>query len=174
MHIRKLIWWAAVPWYSDSQVAVGLPRFAAGHQALTARPWSGIPLPHPTWMGRRKWFEAMTSASRAQDQELLLRALPDSRYACLDDVLMGYRLENFRLGRVLSTRRILLGAQWKLFAERGQWSNAIAALGLTGFKTAIDWLAALPGCERLFFARMGEAPPPGVTDQLKHCLRPAA
>lgn len=165
----------AVVFRDDGRV-VGLLPFAGTHAALYARPWRGIPLPHPGWMGRRAWFERHRyrdpEVLRAEDQELLLRAAPVSRYACLEDVLLGYRQGPFALGRTLLARRSLLCAQQRLFLARGQWGHALRALGLTALKVAVDVVAALPGGEALYFRRMSAPAPRSVVASLQACLRP--
>lgn len=160
--------------FRDSGEVVGLLPFAPDHAALCARPWRNIPLAHPTWMGRRSWFEAhpyrLPEVRRAEDQELLLRSYPDSRYACLDEVLLGYRQGPFQLQRTLVARRALLAAQLGLFAQRGEWGNAARALALSAMKVVVDGLAALPAGDVLFFQRMGGPVPATVKDTLRHCL----
>jgi glycosyltransferase involved in cell wall biosynthesis len=142
---------------------VGLLPFAADHEALCVHPWRNIPLPHPTWMGQTSWFRRFRYRSpevvRAEDQELLLRASTKSRYACLNEVLLGYRQGPFNLSKTLVARRTLLVAQLRLFAERGQLSNALLAIAISGTKVAVDMMAGLPGCETLFFKRMAEPAP---------------
>lgn len=121
---------------------LGLLPFAAGHEEICARPWHTIPLPHPTWMGRTRWFRdhpyRAPEVVRAEDQELLLRACADSRYACLPDVLLGYRLGAADLRKTLVARRSLLAAQWHLFIRRGQWGNAVLASACAALKVARD------------------------------------
>ena len=144
--------------FRDCGEVVGLLPFAPDHAALCAQPWRNIPLPHPSWMGRRDWFKAhpyrLPEVRRAEDQELLLRSYPDSRYACLDEVLLGYRQGPFQLQRTLLARRALLAAQLGLFAQRGEWGNAARATVLSSIKIVLDSLAALPGGDALFFRRM--------------------
>jgi glycosyltransferase involved in cell wall biosynthesis len=160
--------------FRDSGNIVGLLPFAPDHATLCAQPWRNIPLPHPTWMGRRSWFEThayrLPEARRAEDQELLLRASANSRYACLDDVLLGYRQGPFQLGRTLLARRSLLAAQFRLLAGRGRWGDALKAVSQSVGKAGVDLLAAIPGCEYLFFMRMSEPPPSAVCDELYRCL----
>lgn len=160
--------------FRDSGEVVGLLPFASNHARLCAQPWRSIPLPHPSWMGRRSWFEAhpyrLPEVRRAEDQELLLRSYPDSRYACLDEVLLGYRQGSFQLQRTLVARRALLAAQLNFFAQRAEWGNAARAVVLSGIKVVVDGLAALPGGEVLFFSRMGAPVPATVKDILQHCL----
>jgi glycosyltransferase involved in cell wall biosynthesis len=156
---------------------VGLLPFAPDHAALCARPWRNIPLPHPTWMGRRQWFEThayrLPEVRRAEDQELLLRASPDSRYACLGDVLLGYRQGPFQLRRTLVARCSLLVAQLRLLAGRGRWGDAMKAVPQSIAKIGVDLLAAMPGGETLFFMRMSEPAPAAAIDELHRCLTPS-
>lgn len=160
--------------FKDSGSVIGLLPFAPDHAILCARPWRNIPLPHPTWMGRREWFQKhwyrLPEVRRAEDQELLLRACPDSRYACLDEVLLGYRQGDFQLGRTLMARQELLKAQLALFASRHEWSNALKAFVLTLLKSVLDLSAAVPGGSGLFFFRMSEPVPSDVEAELHKCL----
>jgi glycosyltransferase involved in cell wall biosynthesis len=79
-----------------------------GHEELTANPLlNGIPLAHPTWMGRRSWFLRFPYDARArccEDWEVLLRAHASSRYANLPDVLLGYREDRLKLRRSVKAR----------------------------------------------------------------------
>ena len=153
---------------------VGLLPFAPDHAALCATPWRNIPLPHPGWMGRADWFRRhpyrIPEVRRAEDQELLLRAYIDSRYACLDEILLGYRQGNFMLSKTLLARRSLLSAQLGLFLRRRQWLHALRALMISAVKVPVDLAATLPCANRLFFCRMGgEVPAPAVA-MLHHLL----
>lgn len=79
-----------------------------GHEKLTANPLrNGVPLAHPTWMGRRSWFARFPYDRRArgcEDWEVLLRGHASSRYACLPDVLLGYREDRIKLRRSIEAR----------------------------------------------------------------------
>lgn len=160
--------------FREGGEVVGLLPFDATHEAICAAPWRWLRLPHPTWMGRIEWFRRHRyrepEVRRAEDQELLLRASPKSRYACLDEVLLGYRQGPFDLGRTWTARRGLLAAQLGIFASRGQWHYAGLALGATALKVAVDLVAALPGCERAFFARMSEPAPAPAVESLRSLL----
>ena len=131
---------------TDGEV-LGLLPFADSHEALCARPWHTIPLPHPTWMGRRAWFERhpyrVPEVLRAEDQELLVRASPASRYACLPDVLLAYRLGAPDLRKSLVARRSQLLAQVRLLAGRGRWGQVLLALACGALKSGRDIAAAL-------------------------------
>lgn len=159
----------AVAFRSDGSM-IGLLPFAADHDGLCAQVWRGIPLPHPTWMGRAGWFRANPYATpevrRAEDQDLLLRAHGHSRYACLDQVLLAYRQDGFALAKTWVARRHLLAAQIRFLAGAGAWGQVARAVGLTTVKVAVDVAAALPGLKSLFFRRMAGAVPDAVADTL--------
>ncbi|EJN00858.1 glycosyltransferase family A protein [Herbaspirillum sp. YR522] len=153
---------------------IGLLPFRATHEEICARPWRGLPLPHPTWMGKASWFRThryrAPEVLRAEDQELLLRAAPTSRYACLDEVLLGYRQDSFSLRKVWLARVQLLRAQAGLFYRRHQWRNLGLAILAGALKVAVDVLAAMPGSSRLFFARMAGAHDERAEQALKSVL----
>ncbi len=94
---------------------VGCYPTACSHEAICRRPWWGFPLAHPTWMGKRTWFMAHPYAEkdiRCEDQALLLRSFSHSRFAALEEVLLGYRMEKVSAiklgkGRVNYCRRLL-------------------------------------------------------------------
>ncbi|HEY0824073.1 MAG TPA: glycosyltransferase family A protein [Ramlibacter sp.] len=116
--------------FRDGEI-LGLLPFAADHETLVARPWHTIPLPHPTWVGRRAWFlrhpYRHPEVRRAEDQELLVRASPTSRYACLPEVLLAYRLGAPDLRKTLVARRTQWWAQFRLLAGRGDLRGALLA-----------------------------------------------
>jgi glycosyltransferase involved in cell wall biosynthesis len=81
---------------------------AGDHYALTSDVLNGIPLMHPTWMGKRTWFSAhpyLPTVRGWEDQELLLRSHQVSRFAAISDLLLGYREDTVRLRRSLGIRR---------------------------------------------------------------------
>lgn len=156
--------------FSGQGLAVGMLPFAAAHAELCARPWRNIPLPHPSWMGRREWFlrnpYRLPEVRRAEDQELLLRSSVSSQFACLDEVLLAYRQGPFQFARTWVARRALLSAQIGLFVQRKQWVLAIKSILGATLKVGVDCLCALPGLQSLFFLRMREPIPLPVQEQL--------
>ena len=139
--------------FDDSGSVTGVRAFRLTHEALCARPWNGFYMVHPSWMGRADWFRRhryrTPELERAQDQELLLRAYPESRYAVLDEILLGYRAGPVSLAKTLLARRCLLAAQVELFRQRGQWSDLLLAVLATGVKLPRDLLfAAAAGRDR--------------------------
>lgn len=132
--------------FDDSGAATGLFPYHLNHEALCARPWNGFYLVHPSWMGRADWFRRYRYQTpelvRSQDQELLLRAYPDSRFAVLDEILLGYRLGPGTLRNTWSQRRCLFAAQITQFAQRRQWRNLLLAALALGLKLPRDLLFA--------------------------------
>lgn len=163
----------AVAFRSDGEILGMLP-FAGTHEAMCARPWRGIPLPHPGWMGRREWFArfryGLPEVMRAEDQELLLRSHKESRFACLDEVLLGYRQGYFDLRKTLLARRSLLAAQLRYFVREREIGYAAGALALTAARVAVDLVAALPRADKLYFVRMSECAPTEAVRTLRHSL----
>ncbi|MGE5522724.1 MAG: glycosyltransferase family 2 protein [Rhodospirillaceae bacterium] len=164
----------AVAFREDGAV-LGILPFAPTHEALCKRPWSHIPLPHPGWMGRRAWFERhlYRPVPRAEDQELLLRAYPVSRFACLDEVLLGYRLNAFRLSSAFAARRSLLRAQLRIFFERRELLNGVRAAVLACAKMAAD-VACAAGFEKPYMGTARHAVSAEVLAQLNSCLSAGA
>ena len=149
--------------FDDSGAATGLSPHRLSHEALCAQPWNGFYLVHPSWMGRAGWYRRYRyqtpELARAQDQELLLRAYPDSRFAVLDEILLGYRMGPIALGKTLSARRCLLAAQISRFAQRRQWRNLLLAMLSTGLKLPRDLLFATTVGRRWRDRRGGEVSP---------------
>jgi len=82
--------------FDGSGAPAGLFPYRRTHEEICRRPWLGFYLPHPTWMGRADWFRRhkyrIPEPRRAEDQDLLLRSYAFSRFACLPEVLLGYRV----------------------------------------------------------------------------------
>jgi len=132
--------------FDDSGAATGLFPYRLNHEALCAHPWNGFYLAHPSWMGRASWFRRYRYQTpellRSQDQELLLRAYPDSRFGTLDEILLGYRMGPITLRNTMAQRRCLFAAQIAQFARRRQLGNlSLAALAM-GLKLPRDLLFA--------------------------------
>lgn len=122
------------------------------HDDLQTRQWQGFRIPHPSWMGRATWFRNYRydpSMRRAQDQELLLRAVGSSRYACIPEILIGYRQERASLskrlvGRTYLTRALIIHA--KRVHEYVRIPRIIAEQIAKG---SFDILTALPVVNRI-------------------------
>lgn len=114
----------------DKNALIGKFHVAQTHEDICARPWDGITLPHPTWMGKTDWFKAHpydTSMRRAQDQLLLVSAYPVSRYACLAENLLAYRVDRPSLISALKKRAYYAAALFKIATARGCWLTGSTA-----------------------------------------------
>lgn len=149
--------------FDNSGAATGLFPYRLNHEALCAQPWNGFYLVHPSWMGCAGWFRRYRYQTpevvRAEDQELLLRAYPDSRFAVLDEILLGYRMGPIALRNTLLSRRYLLAAQIARFAQRRQWRNLLLAPLATGLKLPRDLLFATTAGRRWRDRRGGNVSP---------------
>ena len=159
--------------FDDSETATGLLPYRASHETLCAQPWNGFYLVHPSWMGRTDWFRRYRyqtpEMERAQDQELLLRAYPHSRFAALDEILLGYRIGPTNMQKTLAARRCLLAAQAGHFAQRRQWRILLLAVLATGLKLPRDLFFATAAGRRSRDRRGGEVPP-GIEQVWKELL----
>jgi glycosyltransferase involved in cell wall biosynthesis len=92
----------AVIFKGDGEI-IGCYPTAGSHEAICRRPWWGFPLAHPTWMGKQAWFSSHPYSdedTRCEDQALLLRSFSHSRFAALEEVLLGYRVAEIAAGKL--------------------------------------------------------------------------
>jgi len=118
------------------------------HQEIVARPWQGFYLAHPTWMGRSAWFRKFPYDARlpkAQDYDLLLRSHATSRFACLPEILLGYRQEHLSLAKTLATRMQVTQAALNFGKAHGEYMRALFAAVQQLAKASVDAVAILTG-----------------------------
>lgn len=121
------------------------------HEEITARPWMGFYLPHPTWMGRIQWFRRhryRSYADKAEDQHLLFRTFRTSRFACLPDILLGYREEPRRIKKMLLARYVFFKVLWQEAVANRDYAIAAKLAGIFPVKVAGDIINILMGIER--------------------------
>ncbi len=136
--------------FNSSGDATGLFPFRQTHEEICKHPWNGFYLPHPTWMGRAEWFRKyryrIPEVERAEDQDLLLRSYPTSRFACLPEMLFAYRVRDRVLLRSNQVaRRNFLRAQMLEFSGRREWRYLLMAMLMFVVKSAADIWRALSG-----------------------------
>ncbi|GAA6212668.1 hypothetical protein NBRC116602_24090 [Hyphomicrobiales bacterium 4NK60-0047b] len=160
--------------FRENGKIIGLLPFASDHISMTAQVWRNIPLPHPTWMGKASWFKenpyADPEVRRSEDQELLLRTHSFSRFACLPDVLFGYRQGPFNFRLTMIARKALYIEQVRYFKKQKEWKNIFNASIVSTIKIIVDCIATIPGCQALFFQRMSEDVPEKVKQELNQAL----
>ncbi len=148
---------------------IGLSAFRQTHDEICAAPWRGFFLPHPTWMGRIEWFRRyryrIPEIVRAEDQELLLRSYRASRFACLPEVLLGYRQPGLPLNKVLTARKHLALAQWSVNLEQGHPGYAILGFLAYTLKAFADAALGAAGAQQLFVGRQARGAPQEEVDR---------
>jgi glycosyltransferase involved in cell wall biosynthesis len=130
----------AVVFTGDARLLGELP-VGLTHEEITAQPFRGFPFPHPTWCGRAEWFRGNPYDARlmkTQDQDLLLRTFRHSRFATLDDVLIGYRQDALDLNKMLLGRRVFIGSLWRYARRSGEFLPALEGIATHLFKSAVD------------------------------------
>jgi len=121
------------------------------HAEICVSPWSGFALPHPTWLGRREWFVRYgyrPDYKKTQDQDLLLRAYTESRFACLEEVLLGYRQERRTLKKLLAGRANFARSIAREARRQGAWGAGLAGLAEQAAKALADVLTVPLGLDR--------------------------
>ena len=109
--------------FSENNKLLGyLPHFL-NTDSVTSRPWLGIYMPHPTWMGRVRWFRRYRYPSPApylcEDQELLLRSYKSSQFSLVDEVILAYRVrDSVPLKKLVKVRWALLKMQSSFFYNK--------------------------------------------------------
>lgn len=149
--------------FREDGTAIGLFPFRETHETICATPWKGFYFPHPTWMGRIEWFRRhryhLPEFVRGEDQELLLRSYGSSRFACLPDVLLGYRHAGLPLKTLLTARRSLARVQWSVNLAQGRSGQAVLGWLVFTLKAAIDAVLGTIGARGYFTSRMARAAP---------------
>lgn len=134
---------------SDDQFTGWLP-WTLLQEEISARPWRGFYLPHPTWMGKTAWFRnyryAVPEPYFCEDQELLLRSYDESRFKMINEPLFAYRVRdcvNWR--KLIKTRFTVLQFQWRNFLPKRQLAFGFFALGVFFGRMISDLLKAAFG-----------------------------
>lgn len=130
---------------SDNNQLTGLLPCADSSADISAKPWRGFYLPHPTWMGKIAWFRKYRYATPGpyfcEDQELLLRTYDKSRFLIIREPLFAYRLRdaiNWR--KLIKTRLTVLNIQLQHFMCRRQLYFAFMAMSSFFGRTLLDAL----------------------------------
>jgi glycosyltransferase involved in cell wall biosynthesis len=134
---------------------------ALEHAGITRSPFRGFPLWHPLWMGRIEWFRRWRyeeGALLAQDQELLLRSYPNSCFANLPQVLLGYRQERVTLRKLLRYKLLHIRyVSGQPGAVRGRWQQ-LQLLLVTAARFGANCVAVLGGPDRRLGHQAAQAP----------------
>lgn len=147
--------------FSENGQAIGLFPARQAHEDICAKPWAGFYLPHPSWMGRCAWFRRnryRPTMQKAQDQELLLRTFRHSRFACLPEILIGYRQDRLSLRKILEGRRNFCTALVRNAPEACGYGRTAYALMEQVVKGVIDTVAITAQVERQLLKHRAQPP----------------
>ena len=137
--------------FSDEGTAIGkFPAFVS-HANICKNPWQGFYLAHPTWLGRMDWFRRFQyceEVTGAEDQDLLLRSHKISTFACLPELLTGYRQGKLSLKKSLSGRYNFTKAIIRYARKRFKYSKCVHAVGMQVLKAVVDTFAISTGLNR--------------------------
>lgn len=134
--------------FKDDGHALGARLADETHEKICRQPWAGFYLGHSTWMGRTRWFRSHQydeKALGAEDQVLLLRSYAISRFACLPDILCGYREDQLVLSKILRARYSFMIAVYQEFFERKNYLLAIRGIVQQWAKALVDGFAITTG-----------------------------
>ena len=129
--------------FADNGKPIGRFPVREKHAEICRSPLTGFYLAHPTWMGKTSWFKNHKynpAMLKAQDQELLLRTYRQSTFACLPEILTGYRQTTLSLKKILRSRYHFAKALI-LNHSREQKGALMKALMMQVLKAAFDLFA---------------------------------
>jgi glycosyltransferase involved in cell wall biosynthesis len=153
--------------FDDSGRITGRFDVRATHEEICGDPWRGFALPHPTWMGRREWFGRHRYAEdfrKTQDQDLLLRTFDSSRFACIEEVLLGYRQDRRTVSKLLRGRTYFTRSIAREAWRRGAWAGGARGVAGQVLKGAVDLVTVPLRLDRLL---RGEVAATVTDDQRK-------
>lgn len=161
--------------FNDRKELMGMLPYAGAHEDIVSRPWNSIPMPHPTWIARREWISrykyALPEIWYAEDQDLLLRAHQESRYACLPDILLCYYQGKFRYKKTCIARRNLFRAQRAYFLSHQQYGSVMLSCCVFGIKSIMDIVQLLPfGQRKIRAARWSNSIPENIRARVQKLL----
>jgi glycosyltransferase involved in cell wall biosynthesis len=134
--------------FKGDGVAIGSRPVPETQVEICQRPSGGFHIGHSTWMGRTRWFRTHpydVKTVRAEDQVLLLRSYSTSCFACLPEILCGYREDRLVLGKILRGRYEFATAVFKGCFEREEYFNAIGCVLRHSARAFVDILAITTG-----------------------------
>lgn len=116
----------------------------ADHDAICRHPYAGFPMAQPTFMGRLDWFRRHgydERAKRPDDQDLLLRSFRTSRFAGVEQILVGYRETTVNLRKTLLGRTHWMQSVFRDARKHRRMRDAVAAGAMHLLKAWTDVFA---------------------------------
>jgi len=143
------------------------------HREIVARPFTGFPLPHPTWCGRVNWFRNNPYDGKlryAEDQDLLLRSFRHSRFGGLDRVLLGYRQDQLALRKLIPGRVTFARSAWRNGMATGSVFPALGGISNHVVKGVADVATLALGFNRQMQSRRFKPVSPAVAEAWRQLL----
>lgn len=130
---------------SGKNELLGLLPCDSSNAGISAKPWRGFYLAHPTWMGKIDWFRKHRYANPApyfcEDQELLLRTYESSKFDVIPMELFAYRLrDGVAWKKLIKTRYSVLQVQLRHFVAKRQFGFSVLAVGVFFGRLLMDIL----------------------------------
>jgi glycosyltransferase involved in cell wall biosynthesis len=154
--------------------ATEMRRMGGTHEWICRHPGSGISMPGPTCMGKTRWFRSNPydiQAIRCEDQDLLLRTYRHSRFACIEDVLYGYREDSLSLRKRVLGRWNYTRALIRELSVEGRWRELAQAIAIKSSKVFIDSLAITTGLQYMILMHRDSRMPLDVLTSWKDVWR---
>lgn len=145
--------------FNSDGLVRGVRRAPELHECICAAPWSGFPVVHPTFIGRRSWFERFLydeGKRKAQDQVLLAASFSESRFANVQEVLLGYREDVPGFGKLLLSRWCMMRGIASVYIRQQQYIWALKNIITQSFKIVADLLLSAPALRHWQLARRSE------------------
>jgi glycosyltransferase involved in cell wall biosynthesis len=134
--------------FKDGGEVLGKVMGPTEHAAIVRHPLRNFPLWHPTWAGRTAWFQKHrynAAAPPVEDQEILYRAYPTSRFAVIPEILLGYRQNGLYVKKIFKMRRYWWRAVgWHLHGFSG-FLKRIQLAGILSVKVTVECAAIWTG-----------------------------
>ena len=128
--------------------AIGVRRGPLEHERICARPYSRFPMAHATWLGRANWFRRYPyreNAVRIEDWDLLFRAYRQSKFANLQEIVLGYSEASLSLRKLAATRWYHSRLVIEYAQTGGATVNALVEAGRQAAKLMLDAFALKTG-----------------------------
>lgn len=126
----------------------GIYEVGLTHEQICKHPYLGFPMQHPTWMGKKEWFETNPydeMIELGQDQSLLYQCYKKSTFAGISDVLIGYRYSKVACEKSFKGRRAFL----QTILKQRDYLNFTFALPLQSMAFIRDFFAVLTNKHKL-------------------------
>jgi glycosyltransferase involved in cell wall biosynthesis len=154
--------------FESSGNLVGEMLVGLDHREIVARPFVGLPLPHPTWCGRANWFRKNPYNAElryAEDQDLLLRSFRHSRLGSVGEVLLGYRQDQLSLKKLVPGRVTFARSAWRNGVATGDVFPALGGIAGHAAKGVADVASLGLGFNRQMQARRYKPVTPAVAQE---------